>query len=96
MTTPSAPGVDAHHHVWQLARGDYGWLTPALAPIYRDFGLADLAPSLAEAGIGDGTYGYSIEPPLSLKDGRPHQVSVRITGTDVLLREGMKSLTCQP
>jgi L-fuconolactonase len=52
VTTPSAPGVDAHHHVWQLARGDYGWLTPALAPIYRDFGLAELAPALAAAGIG--------------------------------------------
>ena len=27
--------IDAHQHFWQLARGDYGWLTPALAPIYR-------------------------------------------------------------
>jgi L-fuconolactonase len=43
--------IDAHHHLWTLARGDYGWLTPALAPIYRDFGLADLAPHLAAAGI---------------------------------------------
>jgi L-fuconolactonase len=33
--------VDAHHHVWRLARGDYGWLTPALAPIHRDFDLDD-------------------------------------------------------
>ena len=48
----AAPGVDAHHHVWQLARGDYGWLTPALAPIHREFGLADLEPSLADAGVG--------------------------------------------
>jgi hypothetical protein len=24
-------GVDAHHHVWSLARDDYGWRTPALA-----------------------------------------------------------------
>jgi L-fuconolactonase len=47
----SARRVDAHHHVWRLDRGDYGWLTPALAPIYRDFGLADLAPLIAEAGI---------------------------------------------
>lgn len=39
--------IDAHHHVWQLARGDYGWLTPALEPIHRDFSLADLAPFLA-------------------------------------------------
>jgi L-fuconolactonase len=43
--------VDAHHHVWTLARGDYGWLTPALAPIYRDFSLADLAPRLAASGV---------------------------------------------
>jgi len=43
--------VDAHHHVWQLARGDYGWLTPKLAPIYRDFALDDLRPLLAAAQI---------------------------------------------
>jgi L-fuconolactonase len=45
--------VDAHHHVWALARRDYGWLqpTPALAPIYRDFTLAELRLPLAAAGI---------------------------------------------
>ena len=45
--------VDAHHHVWSLARGDYGWLKPTreLAPIYRDFSLGDLRPALAAAGI---------------------------------------------
>ncbi|MEP7209054.1 MAG: amidohydrolase family protein [Casimicrobiaceae bacterium] len=43
--------VDAHHHVWSLARGDYGWLTPALAPIHRDFTLDDLAPHVRAAGI---------------------------------------------
>jgi len=45
--------VDAHHHVWTLARGDYGWLQPTreLAPIYRDFSLAELRPLLAVAGI---------------------------------------------
>jgi L-fucono-1,5-lactonase len=47
-------GVDAHHHVWRLARGDYGWLqpTPALAAIYRDFDLDELRPQLAAADIG--------------------------------------------
>ncbi|MEP6679548.1 MAG: amidohydrolase family protein [Betaproteobacteria bacterium] len=46
------PGhVDSHHHVWTLARGDYGWLTPALAPIYRDYTLDDLAPLSAAAQI---------------------------------------------
>jgi L-fuconolactonase len=43
--------IDAHHHLWTLARGDYGWLTPALAPIYRDFQLSDLTPHLSTAGI---------------------------------------------
>ncbi len=37
--------VDAHHHVWTLARGDYDWMTPDL-PIHRDYGLADLRPLL--------------------------------------------------
>jgi L-fuconolactonase len=46
--------IDAHHHLWTLARGDYGWLTSDLAPIYRDFHLSDLVPLLARAGI-DGT-----------------------------------------
>jgi len=43
--------VDAHHHVWSLARGDYGWLTPDLAPIYRDFSLKDLAPLREQANV---------------------------------------------
>jgi L-fuconolactonase len=44
--------IDAHHHVWRLARGDYGWLTPDLAPIHRDFAPDDLAPLLASRDIG--------------------------------------------
>lgn len=46
-----AASIDAHQHFWQLARGDYGWLTPALAAIHRDFLPADLAPILARHGI---------------------------------------------
>ncbi len=43
--------IDAHQHFWCLGRGDYGWLTPALAPIYRDFSPSDLAPVLRSRGI---------------------------------------------
>src|SRR5205085_10025722 len=43
--------IDAHHHLWTLARGDYDWLTPDLAPIYRDFCLSDLTPHLSAADI---------------------------------------------
>ena len=44
--------VDSHQHFWRLDRGDYGWLTPALAPIYRDFLPEHLVPQLEQAGIG--------------------------------------------
>jgi L-fuconolactonase len=58
--------VDAHHHIWRLERGDYGWLnpTPALAPIYRDFDLADLQPLLAAANV-DATVLVQAAPTLA-------------------------------
>lgn len=43
--------IDAHQHFWRLDRGDYGWLTPALAPIFRDFGPDDLVPILSRHRI---------------------------------------------
>ena len=43
--------IDAHHHFWRIARGDYGWLTPALGTLYCDFEPADLAPHLARHAI---------------------------------------------
>ena len=46
--------IDSHQHFWKLERGDYGWLTPELGKIYRDFGPEDLKPKLDVAGI-DGT-----------------------------------------
>ncbi|WAL99361.1 amidohydrolase family protein [Streptomyces sp. Je 1-369] len=52
--TESAPGiVDAHHHVWDLSVRDQDWITgDALAPIRRNFSLADLAPEARAAGVG--------------------------------------------
>lgn len=44
--------IDSHQHFWQLDRGDYGWLTPDLEPLYRDFAPEDLAPLLEARGIG--------------------------------------------
>jgi L-fuconolactonase len=43
--------IDAHQHFWETARGDYGWLTPALPSLFRDFGPADLAPLMTAAAI---------------------------------------------
>ncbi|WP_035803834.1 amidohydrolase family protein [Kitasatospora mediocidica] len=44
--------IDAHHHVWDLARRPQSWLDgPESAVIRRDFGPADLAPLAKAAGI---------------------------------------------
>lgn len=43
--------LDAHQHFWKIDRGDYGWMSPDLKPLYRDFGPEDLAPLMAQAGI---------------------------------------------
>jgi L-fuconolactonase len=43
--------IDAHQHYWSLDRQDYGWLTPAMSRIYRDFGPTDLMPLLKAHAI---------------------------------------------
>ncbi|MGJ8628678.1 MAG: amidohydrolase family protein [Sulfitobacter sp.] len=43
--------IDTHQHFWKLDRGDYGWLTPDLEPLYHDFQPEDLAPILKANGI---------------------------------------------
>jgi len=46
------PRIDAHHHVWDLAVRDQPWITgDAMAPIRRSFGVDDLAPEAAAAGV---------------------------------------------
>ena len=46
--------IDAHLHCWQLARGDYGWLTPTLGAIYRDVTIADWRAAAAPCGVQGG------------------------------------------
>ena len=48
------PVIDAHHHLWDPGRAEYPWMTDAVAPIIRPFGVEDLAPLLLGAGV-DGT-----------------------------------------
>lgn len=38
--------IDAHQHFWRIQRGDYGWITPDLPQLYRDFLPDDLLPHL--------------------------------------------------
>jgi L-fuconolactonase len=46
--------IDAHFHIWCLERGDYGWLTPALAPIHRDITLDDWRAQSRRCGVTAG------------------------------------------
>lgn len=43
--------VDSHLHFWQLARGDYLWLTPEFSALYRDFAPNDIDVSLRACGV---------------------------------------------
>jgi len=46
--------IDAHFHAWQPARGDYGWLTPALGAICRDVSVADWQAQALPEGVQAG------------------------------------------
>ncbi|MFJ9029600.1 amidohydrolase family protein [Streptomyces sp. NPDC102274] len=50
MTPPGV--IDAHHHIWDLSVRDQDWITgPAMAPIRRNFTLADLDAETRAAGV---------------------------------------------
>lgn len=46
--------IDAHFHIWRPARGDYGWLTPALGALYRDVALEDWRREAQPCGVTAG------------------------------------------
>lgn len=43
--------IDAHHHFWNPARGDYGWMSPDNEILYRPYGPADLAPARTACNV---------------------------------------------
>lgn len=59
--------LDAHQHYWSIERGDYGWITPEIPVLYRDFGPNDLKPHLAKHGL-DGTIVVQAAPTLAETD----------------------------
>ena len=74
--------IDAHHHFWQPARGDYGWIPDDNDILNQAYGPADIAPRLAAAGI-DATILvqaapsiYETEYMLGLADATPHIAGV--------------------
>lgn len=56
--------IDAHQHFWKLSRGDYGWLTPSLETLYRDFMPKDLEPILRQQSV-DGTILIQAAPSIA-------------------------------
>lgn len=72
--------IDAHFHAWQIARGDYGWLKPDLATIYRDVEVADWWQQAKGRGIGGGVLVQAAPTAaetaflLQLADQHPQQV----------------------
>jgi len=53
--------VDAHQHYWEPKRGDYGWLTPGLDAMYRDFLPEQLEPLLGKYRM-DGSVAVQAAP----------------------------------
>ncbi len=43
--------IDSHQHFWQVSRGDYFWMNPAVSRLYRDYFPEDLKPSLTKHRI---------------------------------------------
>ncbi|MBY3308183.1 amidohydrolase family protein [Rhizobium laguerreae] len=43
--------MDAHHHLWSLARGDYVFPPPGDTVLYRDYMPSDLEPHLVDNGV---------------------------------------------
>ena len=46
--------IDAHHHLWKYSAAEYGWITPEMRAIRRDFLPRDLEPLMHHFDI-DGT-----------------------------------------
>jgi len=43
--------IDAHHHLWRYSAEDYGWISPEMNVLRRDFVAQDLDRELQEAGV---------------------------------------------
>lgn len=55
--------IDAHQHYWRIERGDYGWITPDIPVLYRDFSPKELKPLLDKHHL-DGSIVVQAAPTL--------------------------------
>ncbi len=74
--------------------------TPLEVEIYDDNVLltsataATFRPDLLSAGKGNGRHCFDIVVPAFLKDGKPHLILVKVTGTTFYLNNSPRKLTC--
>ncbi len=59
--------IDAHQHYWSIARGDYGWITPDIPRLYRDYLPEDLTAILAKHRL-DGSIVVQAAPTVEETD----------------------------
>lgn len=59
--------LDAHQHYWSIERGDYGWITPDIPVLYRDFLPEHLEPHLNKHKL-DGSIVVQAAPTLAETD----------------------------
>ncbi|MEC4723970.1 amidohydrolase family protein [Shewanella sp. D64] len=57
--------VDSHQHFWQLSRGDYQWLSPAMGILYRDYLPVNIEHHLRESHVG---YTVLVQAAASLEE----------------------------
>src|SRR5262245_65981851 len=43
--------IDAHHHLWDLKKRNYSWMSSDLKPIYRNFLVEDLVKTVTPLGV---------------------------------------------
>ena len=74
--------IDAHHHFWNPARGDYGWMPEDDPVLSRIYDPADLAVGLSETGVAQTVLvqaAPSVEETeymLGIADATPHVAKV--------------------
>lgn len=86
--------IDAHFHSWQLARNDYGWLTPAMGRIYRDVAVPHWLQEARACGVQAGVLVQAAPTEaetlhlLRLADAHPEVLGV-VGWTDFLAADAM-------
>ena len=62
--------------------------------VYATASASSFRQNVKDAGNGTGNYGFSFPTPVGLKDGKEHQVSIRIKGTTFILQNSLKTVKC--